>query len=992
MDELGGSTRPPRKHDASSVLPAQQTSCRTEDPDQPPLAEPSTSGCTPPKRGTRKHDASSVLPAQQTSCRTEDPHQPPLAEPSTSGCTPPKRLKVTEDAGTSARYTARVDGHGCAPQGPSAEDGADSREKGFDDRRLMDAIEGHALIIAIEKEQADVVEQLLEQGANVETKGNKNWSLLHLASQSGHGRIVSQLLTKGADIEAKTNLGLSPLTIASKHGHEVVVGLLLDQGGDISAKEKRDWSPIHFASQNGHENVIKLLLDGGADIETKTNEQRSPLLLASRYGHETIVQLLLDRGADIEAYSYRGDTPLSMAAHHGHENVVRLLLDRGAKIDTQQVQGFSPLAMAAVNGHVNVVKLLLDRGAQIESKNVTEWTPIHGAAYFGKLDVMRILLERGADIESKNDRGQSPLNHTATLGKVDVFEFLIQNGADCHSNDVDGFSPLENSIIHGQVDLVKYLLTSITDEDQVRNLMGKLTFAAKYGKKDVITFMAGLFKRFQSFQEELLSSMAAAISHGHFECVRLLHSLGATPHSIGRDRLMNCLTECGSVDIHLYLLVAGVDLDAVDTSGYKAHDYLYCSSRIDWDIFKNALSPRVQTSVTANREKIPTTSLVDFPGLGSIRSLPLDIRSNLKRTILDNVTRITEKTKERYLMTTKEIGSMAESTKVGFPDEFDIILQDTETFAPDGLVDVGHGYKRYDSDKCHMNSSKTFHTDTWVYLKPKDDTLTSMPTGVAGDGAACTCIKMRYQDEENRRQGLMVSVDLVPVLHFADWPSNAIQSTWMMNSEELKAHGYQLVARPPHKNSSFGQSFHGAERERLYRITFSLLEVKHFKGLEDRVKDAYILTKCLRSPVVCQVVVRDEGVVHFVGEFITSYFLKTVFMHNVEDFRNHERPLVEMAYILYSHLEYYLSHGFIPMFWMPKINLLEGVDINAVKCHKVAAHMKAHVGERYREELQREPPEDVNDNVVIPSDFPVIDLAEASGTDILPLPLRSLIA
>ncbi|XP_064642826.1 ankyrin-3-like isoform X2 [Lineus longissimus] len=839
------------------------------------------------------------------------------------------------------------------------------------------------LFKASQNGQENVVTLLLDRGADIETKTNRGSTPLYLASQNGHENVVTLLLDRGADIETKENLGFTPLLIASQNGHENVVTLLLDRGADIETKTNRGFTPLSIASLNGHENVVTLLLDRGADIETKAIQGFTPLSIASLNGHENVVTLLLDRGADIETKTNRGFTPLSIASLNGHENVVTLLLDRGADIETKTTQGVTSLSLASLNGHEKVVTLLLDRGADIETKSKKDWAPIHFAANYGQLATMILLIKRGANIERKNNRGQSPLNMAATIGKKDAVALLIKHDADCRSRDCDRFSPLENSIIHGQVDVIEYLFKLFSDRGDSRSqVRERLELAARHGQNDAIRFLVKMYQTKIDCNKFLASSLAAAVSNGHFESVRLLHSLGETPlryhHELGE-----CLTDCDCMDIYLYLLIFKRSPEAVTSSGDNRYDHLCYSDRIDWDIFENALSPLVSTG----QKNITALHLVNLPGLGSIKSLPQGKVSNLKQTIWECVKKITGKKRVDEFTTTALIGSMAESTKVGFTDEFDIILQKEYPLHPNKITNIGHGYRKYEDETVDI-SSKLFHSVIWADLDTKDDMLVSIPTAVAGDGAACTCMKLRYQDEQDKKRSLLVSVDLVPVIHVKDWPSDAIQKTWMMNSAELKARGYQLVARPPHKDTKFGKTFDTCEREKLYRVTFSLLEVEHIKNLEDRVKDAYILAKCLRNPVACHVVIKDEGVIHFVGKFVTSYFLKTVFMHNVEDFLNHERPLVEMAYILYSQLEYYLSHGYIPIFWMPKINLLEGVDISAAKAHKVAAHMKAHVGERYREELNKEPPDDVNDKIELPPECSVIDFTEASGTEILSLPLK----
>ncbi|XP_064648489.1 ankyrin repeat domain-containing protein 50-like [Lineus longissimus] len=855
-----------------------------------------------------------------------------------------------------------------------------------------------------------VVRLLLDRGALIESKSDKGSSPLWIASQNGHESVVKLLLDRGALIESKSDKGRSPLWTASYNGHESVVRLLLDRGALIESKSDKVSSPLWIASQNGHESVVKLLLDRGALIESKSDNGRSPLWTASCNGHESVVKLLLDRGALIESKSDKGTSPLWIASQNGHESVVKLLLDRGALIESKSDKGTSPLWIASYNGHESVVRLLLDRGALIESKSDEGSSPLWIASENGHGSVVKLLLERGemteasvlsshsplhttidcensmetlhqqkADIESKdNNKGKSPLNQAATVGQTEIVQILLEHGADIASKDNDGFSSRDNCVIHGQINVIEYFLKNITDEADLKKTIERwLLLAVRYGQKEVVIFLEKMNKTpgLDFVGHNGQSPLATAISHSHFECVRMLHSLGATLSFLSNVELAQCLSQSGSIDIYKYLLITGLNQHAEDL---RDHHNLSFSEDINWDIFRMALSPHE----VEERKRISTSSLIKFPGLGSVQSLNQDKLNELNVTIDTKIRAILQHNQWIVTLT----GGSAELTKVGFPDEFDFTVKLTSDIHITDITDVCHGYRRCDINNHELNSSKLVHSLLWSYIDSSDDMIVSTPSAVAGGGSASTVIQLRWKEDEQR--SLVVSIDLVPVLPVNDWPDDAIQKTWMMGYDDLKKQGYQLVVRPPHKDSSFGKTFKEAEREKLYRVTFSQLEVAHIKDLQPRVKNAYILAKCLRDPVVCQVVVKDDGMLHFVDKFLTSYLLKTVFMHNVKDFLDHERPLVEMAYILYSQLEYYLSRGSIPIFWMPKVNLLQGVNINAAKSHKVAAHMKAFVGGLYKEELNQEPPRNVNANLGKPPCRLDLDPNDATALEILSLPLK----
>jgi len=156
-----------------------------------------------------------------------------------------------------------------------------------------------ALLHACEEGRTEIVELLIEYGADINFNTDKNKEIYHFeieeltpimkASHNDNNEIVLLLLNKGADIK---NYGDKLLFNAVNNGSIEIIKILLERGVDI--KKCCDRLLLN-AVKNGHLEIIKLLLECGADIK-KCCE--GLLLNAVKNDNLEIIKLLLECGAD----------------------------------------------------------------------------------------------------------------------------------------------------------------------------------------------------------------------------------------------------------------------------------------------------------------------------------------------------------------------------------------------------------------------------------------------------------------------------------------------------------------------------------------------------------------------------------------------------------------------------------------------------------------------------------------------------------------------
>lgn len=234
------------------------------------------------------------------------------------------------------------------------------------------------LCCAVQCKNVDMVKYLLSAGAEVDANGYRrncdagqrlrktvrDGTALQSASSNGSIEIMEVLLDAGANVNKRSFHNVTALHAAAASSSPTAVELLLGNDAEVDAvsgiKEEGIPSPrtplmsaassLWRAGEEARENIcsiMKMLLSVGAnpngldqwDIDRTSNSgNRPPLCEAARAGHAPAVRLLLEAGAEVNGLG-TADSPLYCAIGRELDNsdIIDLLHASGARWTEKEV-------------------------------------------------------------------------------------------------------------------------------------------------------------------------------------------------------------------------------------------------------------------------------------------------------------------------------------------------------------------------------------------------------------------------------------------------------------------------------------------------------------------------------------------------------------------------------------------------------------------------------------------------------------------------------
>jgi ankyrin repeat protein len=155
---------------------------------------------------------------------------------------------------------------------------------------------------------------------------------LIIAARKNDFKKVEELIQNGANVNAREKVvgeGETALFNAAAAGHANIVKLLINHGGRVDRPPGKV-TPLMMAAWAGHTDTVRVLLSAGADVNAKDNNGHAALTDAVRKNHTAVARLLIEQGADVNVRLPDGNTPLSWAQAKKNQEMIDLLTRAGA--------------------------------------------------------------------------------------------------------------------------------------------------------------------------------------------------------------------------------------------------------------------------------------------------------------------------------------------------------------------------------------------------------------------------------------------------------------------------------------------------------------------------------------------------------------------------------------------------------------------------------------------------------------------------------------
>lgn len=317
----------------------------------------------------------------------------------------------------------------------------------------------------------------------------------------------------------------------------------------------------------------KQALDAGADPNAKSHEGTPAVVMAVELGDEACLRALLAAGASPNCFlDGDGNAALARAiVQNNRAGCLSALSEAGAKLDV----GYAPLCRAASMGSLDALNALIKAGADVNGRDSGGWTPLMLACEHGAEECARSLIGAGARLNPPlRARCDSAAGSAVASGHEKCLELLIAAGIDLDQADDGGWTPVMLAARDGRTEALSMLIEAGANIDA--KLVGRplcaLSMAAANGHFGCLELLVSAGASLAAPGEDGAPVIVETARQGHARCLRLLLAKGLSPDAKDKEGVTALMGAAASNNAECVriLIAHGACLDAVDQRGAAA--------------------------------------------------------------------------------------------------------------------------------------------------------------------------------------------------------------------------------------------------------------------------------------------------------------------------------------------------------------------------------------------------------------------------------------
>ncbi|MDD5403798.1 MAG: ankyrin repeat domain-containing protein [Sulfuricella sp.] len=381
-----------------------------------------------------------------------------------------------------------------------------------------------------------------------------------VAARNKDGEVLDYVLNHGADLNFDNDFNYTPLILASLSNHPELVKRYLERGDDANSRDVDQETALSLAIEKDHREVITLLRQHGAEEHDYPGlSDEKTMLAAATDGALGTILKLRDKGISINTEDAAGNTPLILAAKGGHLGVVRSLYHLGADINHRNHAGISATKQAQELDQQLILTTMKEFVAEDafegELKNLSGMIGglfDIGDTMFGRMShpyKEHPPYDNPSEDEEDDSAEENELDEEISE-KLDQLEELL------------GRKNVAEKLTQEQMEALREKIESIRSGDTASNLAEEM---------EELEQLIELFGSIPE-EDEVLPPIFAATAEGDIKAFRRLIKSGEDIYSILPDgtTLLITATEHGQENIVAELIKSEVDVNQVREDSFSA--------------------------------------------------------------------------------------------------------------------------------------------------------------------------------------------------------------------------------------------------------------------------------------------------------------------------------------------------------------------------------------------------------------------------------------